>query len=94
MPLFFALAGLSMKPVGLHGFKAWKNLLKKNILALVVPYFIWGLVYAPFSYDNMLTLFYGSWEALTDMGTLTSLWYLPCFFLSKIIVQVIITQST
>lgn len=93
MPLFFALAGLSMKPVGLHGFKAWKNLLKKNILALVVPYFIWGLVYAPFSYDNMLTLFYGSWEALTDMGTLTSLWYLPCFFLSKIIVQIIITLA-
>lgn len=91
MPLFFALAGLSMKPKGLHGWNAWKGFLKKNILALIAPYLIWGLVYAPFSYQSVPLLFYGSWEALTTMDTLTSLWYLPCFFVSKIIVEIILT---
>lgn len=93
MPLFFFLAGLSVKPKALHGFKEWRAFLYKNVLALMVPYLIWGLVYAPFSYQSMPELFYGSWESLTDMNTLTSLWYLPCFFVSRIIVQVVITVA-
>lgn len=90
MPLFFLLAGLSIKPKAVHGFQGWSKFLYKNILALMVPYLIWGLVYAPFSYPNMGALFYGSWEALTGMETLTSLWYLPCFFVSRIIVQIVV----
>lgn len=93
MPLFFLLAGLSVKPQALHGVKAWTAFLYKNLLALMVSYFIWGLVYAPFSYSNMPELFYGSWEALTRMDTLTSLWYLPCFFVSRVIVQVVIAAA-
>ncbi len=93
MPLFFLLAGLSVKPRALHGVKAWAAFLYKNLLALIVPYFIWGLVYAPFSYSNMPELFYGSWEALTQMDTLTSLWYLPCFFVSRVIVQIVVTAA-
>ncbi len=90
MPLFFLLAGLSVKPKALHGVKAWVKFLYKNLLALMVPYLIWGLVYAPFSYGNIPALLFGSWEALTDMDTLTSLWYLPSFFVSRVIVQVVI----
>jgi len=90
MPLFFFLAGLSIKPKAVHGFKGWRMFLHKNILALMAPYLVWGLVYAPFSYTNMGALFYGSWEALTGMETLTSLWYLPCFFVSRIIVQIVV----
>jgi fucose 4-O-acetylase-like acetyltransferase len=88
MPLFFFLAGLSIKPKAVHGFKGWRMFLHKNILALMAPYLVWGLVYAPFSYTNMGALFYGSWEALTRMETLTSLWYLPCFFISRVFVQI------
>lgn len=90
MPLFFLLAGLSVKPKAVHGAKGWVAFLYKNLLALMIPYLIWGLVYAPFSYPNMGELFYGSWEALTHMETLTSLWYLPCFFISRVIVQIVI----
>lgn len=90
MPLFFLLAGLSIKPKAVHGFRGWGAFLYKNILALMAPYLVWGLVYAPFSYPNMGALFYGSWEALTRMETLTSLWYLPCFFVSRIIVQIVV----
>lgn len=88
MPLFFLLAGLSVKPRALRGGRAWAAFVYKNLLALMVPYLIWGLVYAPFSYNNLLELFYGSWEALTRMDTLTSLWYLPCFFVSRMMVHV------
>lgn len=90
MPLFFFLAGLSVRPGAVHGLKGWRAFLYKNLLALMVPYMIWGLVYAPFSYQNMGDFFYGSWEALTRMETLTSLWYLSCFFVSRVIVQIVI----
>lgn len=93
MPLFFFLAGLSIKPKAVRGTKGWTAFLYKNLLALMVPYLIWGLVYAPFSYPNMGELFYGSWEALTRMETLTSLWYLPCFFVARVIVQLVINAA-
>ncbi len=90
MPLFFLLAGLAVKPKAVRGLKEWRLFLYKNLLSLIVPYLVWGLVYAPFSYANIGELFYGSWEALTRMETLTSLWYLPCFFVARVIVQIVI----
>lgn len=89
MPLFFLLAGLSIKPAILHSFIEWRRFFKKNILAIVVPFVIWGLIYAPFSVANLGNLFYGSWKSLVDMGTLSSLWYLSCLFVARIFVQII-----
>lgn len=91
MPLFFFLAGMSTKPRPLYGLEGWTTFLRKNVLALVVPLVIWGLVYGPFSFANFPKLFYASWETLGEMGTLTSLWYLSGFFVARIVVQVIIT---
>lgn len=90
MPLFFFLAGLSVKPRAVRGAREWLRFLYKNLLSLMVPYLIWGLIYAPFSYINASKLLFGSWEALTEMETLTSLWYLPCFFTARVIVQIVI----
>lgn len=90
MPLFFLLAGLSIKPKVVSGTRGWLKFLYKNLLSLMVPYLLWGLVYAPFSYINMGKLLFGSWEALTEMETLTSLWYLPSFFIARVIVQSVI----
>ena len=91
MPLFFFLAGMSIKLQPFTSLKEWKSFIRKNILALVVPYLIWGLIYAPFSFPNIGMLLYGSWAALGKMGTLTSLWYLSCFFVSRIFVQGVIS---
>ncbi|MBQ9595105.1 MAG: acyltransferase family protein [Synergistaceae bacterium] len=91
MPLFFFLAGLSIKPVPIKSWGEWQEFLRKNILALVVPYLIWGVIYAPFSFGRFPKLFYASWFALTDIGTLTSLWYLPTLFVARILVQIIIS---
>ena len=91
MPLFFFLAGLSIRPEPIMGREAWQAFLRKNILALVVPYLIWGLIYAPFSFDRFPKLFYASWRTLTAMGTLTSLWYLPALLAARILVQAVIS---
>ena len=91
MPLFFFLAGMSIKIRPLTSVKDWKNFIRKNILAVVVPYLIWGLIYAPFSFKNIPGLLYGSFAEITRIGSLTSLWYLICLFAARIIVQAIIS---
>lgn len=88
MPLFFMLAGFSIKPHRVTSKKEMLAFIKKNVTALIVPYFIWGLIYGTFSYHSLKYLAFGSWEALVEIGTLTSLWYLPCFFIARIIAQV------
>ena len=91
MPLFFFLAGLSIHPSPVHGLTEWKNYLRKNILALVVPYFIWAFVYAPFDFKNVPLFLYASWKALDSSKTLTSLWYLSAFFMARIITQLVVS---
>ena len=84
MPLFFMLSGILMKPKNSYGLKDWKDIIRKNLLVLIVPYFIWGLLYSQFSYVNLGRIVYGSWKSLTNAGTLTSLWYIPCLFLVRL----------
>jgi len=93
MPLFFFLAGLSIKPKAIKTFQEWKDFLKKNLLALVVPYLIFAFIYAPFSFDNVPKFLYGSWQALGKAGTLTSLWYLTCFFIARIYCQLLVNLA-
>ena len=89
MPLFFVLAGMSIRPAGVHGWTGWKAFLRKNILALVVPYLIWAFVYAPFTFENVPRFLYGSWQAVGDAQTLTSLWYLTAFFVARLLTQIV-----
>ncbi len=91
MPLFFFLAGMSIRPVSLLTWDKWRSFLQKNILALVVPYLIWAFVYAPFDFKNVPLFLYGSWAALGKAGTLTSLWYLTAFFVARIITEAVIS---
>ena len=60
MPLFFFLAGMSIKLQPFTSLKEWKSFIRKNILALVVPYLVWGLIYAPFSFSNIGKLLHGN----------------------------------
>lgn len=89
MPLFFVLAGMSIRPAAIHGWSDWKAFLRKNILALGVPYLIWAFVYAPFTFDNVPRFLYGSWQALGEAATLTSLWYLTAFFVARMLSQMV-----
>ena len=90
MPLFFFLAGMSIKPKVLKSFGDWKSYIEKNILALVVPYAIFAFIFAPFTFDNVPKFLYGSWQKLGQAGTLTSLWYLTSFFVARIDCQILV----
>jgi len=89
MPLFFILAGFFVKAKARYSAEGWRSFLRRNFLALMVPYFIWGVVYMPFSYVHLGQLTYGSWLQLRDIGTLTSLWFLPAMFVGRVVCEVV-----
>lgn len=91
MPLFFMLSGMSMSLKPLRTLSEFRDLLKKNVLSLLVPYLIWGLIYSQSGYSLLPNLLYGSWEGLDRLKTLTSLWYLTCFFCARIYVALVLT---
>ncbi len=93
MPLFFFLAGMSIKPRALKGIREWGGFIRKNLLALGVPYLIFALIYGPFSFANVVKILYGSWKELGNAGTLTSLWYLTSFFVARIYCQILVNLT-
>lgn len=92
MPLFFMVSGTVIRRhrTSGYGWEHWKLFLRRNILALVMPYFLWALIYSVFSYQNVLRILYGSWQTLTDAETLTSLWFLPCLFTARILMELVL----
>lgn len=91
MPFFFFLSGLSISTSPIHTAAQWKVFLKKTLLTIAFPYFIWALIYCSFSYADLGWVFYGSWYALGRIASLTSLWFISCLFVSKIMVQAVVS---
>ena len=91
MPLFFFLSGLSISTKPLKGWKMWRLFLRKTVLTIAIPYLLWALIYCNFSFENLGWILYGSWIALGKTGTVTSLWYLSCLFVARVLVQGVIT---
>lgn len=89
MPLFFLVAGMVVKPVDVTERGSLIDFLRKNFLALVVPFVIWGLVYSCFSYENFGNILYGTYEMLSKSHSLTSLWFLPVLFLARQWVEIL-----
>lgn len=89
MPLFFIVAGMVIKPVDVTERGSLVDFLRKNFLALVVPFVIWGLVYSCFSYENFGNILYGTYEMLSKSHSLTSLWFLPALFLARQWVEIL-----
>jgi len=91
MPLFFFLSGMSTSVKPLVGRDEWRFFLRKNILTLALPYVIWALIYSKFSCVNVAWILYGSWEALGKVQTVTSIWFLACLFIARIIIQIVVS---
>lgn len=89
MPLFFLVAGMVVKPVEVTERGSLLYFLRKNFLALIVPFIIWGLVYSCFSYENFGNILYGTYEMLSKSHSLTSLWFLPALFLARQWVEIL-----
>ena len=78
MPVFFFCTGLVLKNSG----KGIKQGVVKYARRLMVPYFLWALLFAHFTIPNWVMILYGSHQSLAKAGSLTSLWFLPVMFLA------------
>ncbi len=85
MPLFFLVSGA----VAGRARDGWGPFVKKNVLTLLVPYFIWALVYLPFKFESLPWIFYASWAALDRVGTNTALWFLPSLFCARLLMEAV-----
>lgn len=83
MPAFFAVYGMSYDPEKHRerGWFTWSFLLGKT-KRLLVPCFVWGLIYADFSIKNIAFVAWGSQASFRRAGSLSSLWFLTCMFLA------------
>lgn len=93
MPLFFMMGGFFLKPKDRYSPTGWGKFLVKNILALMVPYALWTVIYMPFSYTNLFKAAYGSWPMLFSIGTQTALWFLPVMCLARIVCEGVFNLS-
>lgn len=95
MPLFFIVSGVVVRKhqTTKYDLNHYKDFLSKNFFALMVSYFMWALIYSKFSWKNIPYILYGSWQTLTLAQTLTSLWFLPCLFLARIEMELILHSS-
>lgn len=85
MPLFFFAAGLVLKPTQLN-----PNYLEKKFTQLIIPYLLWGIIYSSLDFRNIARILYGSYHAIVNAESLSSLWFLPTMFLAVIICQIIL----
>ena len=89
MPLFFLLSGLFL----FHKERPWKDDFKIKVRTLIIPYLAFSVINLVF-FDILVPLvFYNSfhiedfWSSVTSLfiGERTRLWFLPCLFLSELL---------
>lgn len=95
MPLFFMVSGVFVRrhQTSGYGLAHWKDFLRKNIMALLVPYFIWALIFSKFSFPNIPYILYGTDASLERAGSAPSLWFLPCLFVARTLMELILMSS-
>jgi len=90
MPLFFLLSGMLLKVRTEYNKNSWIQLIIKKAKGLLLPYILWGLIYAAFSFRHTALILYGTRETLIAAESLTSLWFLPVMFLAFMICEVVL----
>lgn len=77
MPAFFFCTGLVITGGANLG-----SVLRKRFQRLMIPYLLWGLIFAKFTIPNLGKIVYGSYWSIVSSGALSSLWFLPVMFVS------------
>ena len=97
MPVFFAIYGLTYN-MEQHDKRGWLtfHFVKQKLRRLMLPALIWALLYSifsnfSFSAKNVLFVFFGSQASLKAASSLTSIWFLPCMFITVCFAEVIIS---
>lgn len=91
MPLFFMISGLLWDKAS-HEKRGFLNasFVVKKLQRLMIPCYIWALLYfavncikaRSFSFLKVAYLLYGSQAGFSKAGSLSSLWFFPCMFLT------------
>lgn len=87
MPLFFFLYGFSQNKKFINENKI-RSIIYRRFKSLIIPYILWALIYAGITPKNIIFIMYGSHISLKTVSN-SSLWYLPCFFISVSIYEII-----
>ncbi len=88
MPLFYFATGVVIKRENID-----YNYFIKKFQGLIVPYFIWGFIYAGCSFGSAVRIGYGSYHSISRAGSLTSLWFLPTMFIGVVLCQLVFKAS-
>ncbi|MBR0156167.1 MAG: acyltransferase family protein [Clostridia bacterium] len=91
MPLFFIISGMVWDRAS-HEKKGYFSgrFIADKVKRLIIPCFIWGIFYLlldaildhSFSIKRIIYLLYGSQAGFQRSGSLSSLWFMTCMFLS------------
>lgn len=84
MPAFFFCSGFV-----LHNYSTsesnFKQIIYKRFKRLMIPYFLWAIIYAKLTVSNLGKIIYGSYWSITSSGALSSLWFLPVLFIALLL---------
>ncbi len=87
MPVFFVLSGMVAEKKAQYSLGSFKKFILKRAKLLIIPYVLWGCIYAKFSFKNLLFIAWGTRETLICADSLTSLWFLPVSFVSGMLLE-------
>lgn len=90
MPLFFLAAGMVVKPSRSDWHSDFQYFVKRFI-AILVPYYIFCLIYMDCSMENFGKMFYASFQSIKSTGAeCRQMWFLPCLFVAEIYIYIIL----
>ena len=97
MPLFFAFYGMTYN-IEQHASRGFATIdfFKQRFFRLMMPAIIWAIGYSvvspfddsPFRATNLLYIAYFSQASLKMAGSLTSIWFIPCMFVSVLLTEI------
>jgi len=95
MPLFFLAAGVTSHMETDYSLERWFRVLKKNFYTLLIPYFVFALIYMPYTLDNLKGILYASNVTITRSGArCVHLWFLPCLFVARMMMYAVLHWAT
>lgn len=90
MPLFFLAAGMVVKPSQSDWHTDWQRFVKRFI-SLMVPYYIWCMIYMDCTMENFGNMFYASFQSIKSTGAeCRQMWFLPCLFVAEFLIHSIL----
>lgn len=93
MPLFFCLSGYTLSlanKLQYYNYNSIGKFISKKIYQILLPFLIYALIFGNSDFKSWLFICYGTGESIRLGGSNPVLWFLPCFFVSSVILYFVI----